>query len=239
MKDEIVPDVFWEFNQDVANVFPDMLKRSIPNYEWMRESTSRIIDSVTNGRPLDILDIGCSDGQEYKKLVEDEINVSNYIGLDYSDAMIEKAKEENKGDDTAFWSYWDFRNYLPEFSGKFDVILSILTMQFIPVEYRARLLYEINMNMHENGVFIFIEKTLGESNIGQHNNVIAYHRMKMDNGYSVEAIETKRFSLENVMQPMSATENERMLKDAGFVAQRYWQSFNFVAWAAYKKNSPW
>lgn len=236
MKDETMPNGDWQFDQSVADVFPDMLKRSIPNYEWMRESTSRIISAATGSRPLDILDIGCSDGQEYLQLCADGVKVSNYIGLDCSEPMIEKAEKAYGGDGISDWSYWDFRNYLPDFSGQFDVILSILTMQFIPVEYRAKLLCEIHMNMHENGVFIFVEKTLGESQIGHENNVNAYHTMKYDNGYSVEAIEAKRLSLENIMQPMSARENENMLKDAGFTVQRYWQSFNFVGWAAYKKN---
>ena len=227
----------WEFNKDVADVFPDMLQRSIPNYEWMRESTSRIIDAAAGKRPLDILDLGCSDGQEYKKLLDDGIEISNYIGLDASDAMIEKAIQLYGNDSASQWSYWDFRNYLPDFSGPFDVVLGILTMQFIPVEYRAKLLCEIYMNMRENGIFIFIEKTLGENSVGHENNVAAYHKMKYDNGYSLDAIEAKRMSLENIMQPMSARENEQMLKEAGFVVQRYWQSLNFVGWAAYKKNT--
>mgnify|MGYP003347601661 CR=1 FL=1 len=69
MRDETMPKQGWEFNKDVADVFPDMLRRSIPNYEWMRDSTSRIIDATVGQRNLDVLDLGCSDGQEYEKLV--------------------------------------------------------------------------------------------------------------------------------------------------------------------------
>ena len=69
MRDETMPTQGWEFNKDVADVFPDMLRRSIPNYEWMRDSTSRIIDATVGQRNLDVLDLGCSDGQEYEKLV--------------------------------------------------------------------------------------------------------------------------------------------------------------------------
>lgn len=236
MRDETMPSGGWQFDESVASVFPDMLQRSIPNYEWMRESTSRIISAVVGTRPLDILDLGCSDGQEYQKLLNDGLNIANYIGLDNSDAMIEKANEQYQYDDISQWNYWDFRNYMPYFSGSFDVILSILTMQFIPVEYRPRLIAEAYANMHENGILIYIEKCLGESYVGHQNNVNAYHKMKNDNGYSLEAIEAKRLSLENIMQPMSARENEQMLKDAGFTVQRYWQSFNFVGWVAYKKN---
>ena len=93
MKDEKMPNGDWQFDQSVADVFPDMLKRSIPNYEWMRESTSRIISAATGNRHLDILDIGCSDGQEYLQLCADGVKVSNYIGLDCSEPMIEKAEK--------------------------------------------------------------------------------------------------------------------------------------------------
>lgn len=36
MKDNVNPKEKWAFNEDVAKCFPDMLKRSIPSYESMR-----------------------------------------------------------------------------------------------------------------------------------------------------------------------------------------------------------
>lgn len=235
MRDETMPQGKWQFDQSVVDVFPDMLQRSIPNYQWMRESTSRVIKATLRGRTADILEIGCSDGQAFSSLLENGIEISTYIGLDSSEPMISSAKEKFSGDERASFEVFDFRNWMAGFTGQFDVVLSILTMQFIPIEYRTRILEELYEIIHTNGIMIFIEKTVGDSFVGQQINVDAYHQMKNDNGYSLEEIEAKRLSLEHSMQPVSARENENMLKDAGFVVQRYWQAFNFVGWVAYKK----
>lgn len=229
-----MPEGEWRFNEEVVSVFPDMLSRSIPNYQWMRESTSRILASSLENSQLDILEIGCSDGQAYQSMLDFGIDISTYIGFDASQPMIDSARSKFFSDDRAQFEHFDFRNWMPNFSGQFDAVLSILTMQFIPVEHRFRILSEIYENLRDNGVFIFVEKTLGDSYNGHKNNVDAYHTMKHDNGYSYEAIEAKRMSLENVLQPISARENEQMLRDVGFTPQRYWQAFNFCGWAAYK-----
>ena len=46
MKDEIVPQGKWVFDQDVADVFEDMLNRSIPGIDDMRETINIIIKNV-------------------------------------------------------------------------------------------------------------------------------------------------------------------------------------------------
>lgn len=235
MKDETMPQGSWQFDKSVVDVFPDMLSRSIPNYEWMRDSTARVIKATLRDRTADILEVGCSDGQAYESLLKNGIDISTYIGLDASEPMIEAAKNKFSEDERATFEVFDFRNWILGFSGQFDVVLSILTLQFIPIEYRSRIIEEVYEIIHTNGIMIFIEKTVGDSFVGQQINVDAYHQMKRDNGYSEEAIEAKRLSLEHAMQPISARENENMLRDAGFTVQRYWQAFNFVGWVAYKK----
>lgn len=237
MIDNVVPDGNWKFDAEVASVFPNMLERSIPNYDWMRYSISLMIKTLWGQGVVDILDLGCSDGLSYKFLTDSGVNISSYIGLDSSEAMIAQAKQ-NFSDEIPQWEHFDIREHFPHFSGSFDVVLSVLTLQFIPVEYRLRILREVYELLNDYGVFVFVEKTLGESLAGHKTNVDSYHAMKLENGYSQKDIEAKRASLENVLVPISARENEQMLKDAGFTVQRFWQSFNFCGWVAFKTNPP-
>jgi hypothetical protein len=39
MKDQTIPSERWEFDGDVTEVFDDMLARSIPQYEVMRQAS--------------------------------------------------------------------------------------------------------------------------------------------------------------------------------------------------------
>lgn len=50
----------WEFDEDVAKCFPDMLKRSIPAYESMRSLVFSIGRNYVK-KNTHICDIGCSD----------------------------------------------------------------------------------------------------------------------------------------------------------------------------------
>ena len=42
MKDQVMPEGKWEFNQEVTDCFDEMLERSIPAYNDMRDLVTRI-----------------------------------------------------------------------------------------------------------------------------------------------------------------------------------------------------
>lgn len=237
MRDEIIPGKEWSFNDDVANVFDDMLGRSIPGYENMRETVIRMISPiVTNGGH--ILDLGCSHGEMIAKLIKDlgSSMYINYVGIDSSTAMVSRARTRFADDERVTIVHGNIADAEMQ-RLRYDSILSILTMQFIPVEHRQDILKQIYNALTPNGCFILVEKVLGESSIGQDHLVSVYHQMKKDNGYSEEQVEAKRISLQNVLVPLRASENIRMLKSAGFsVVQPFWQNLNFLGIYASKEK---
>lgn len=237
MRDEIIPGKEWSFNDDVANVFDDMLGRSIPGYENMRETVIRMISPiVTNGGH--ILDLGCSHGEMIAKLIKDlgPSTYINYVGIDSSTAMVSRARTRFADDERVTIVHGNIADAEMQ-RLRYDSILSILTMQFIPVEHRQDILKQIHDALTPNGCFILVEKVLGESSIGQDHLVSVYHQMKKDNGYSEEQVEAKRISLQNVLVPLRASENIRMLKSAGFsVVQPFWQNLNFLGIYASKEK---
>ena len=119
---------------------------------------------------------------------------------------------------------------------KYDVILSVLTLQFIPVEHRQKVLGRIANGISPDGCFILVEKILGENSYAQDQLVSTYHLYKASNGYSEEQIEAKRKALENVLVPLRLSENIALLRGAGFTTvQPYWQNLNFVGIYASKE----
>jgi len=237
MRDEIIPGKEWSFNEDVANVFDDMLGRSIPGYENMRDTVIRMISPiVTNGGH--ILDLGCSHGEMIAKLIKDlgSSMYVNYVGIDSSTAMVSKARKRFADDERVTIVHGNIADAEMQ-RLRYDSILSILTLQFIPIEHRQDILKQIHDALTPNGCFILVEKVLGESSIGQDHLVSVYHQMKKDNGYSEEQVEAKRASLQNVLVPLRASENIRMLKSAGFsVVQPFWQNLNFIGIYASKEK---
>ena len=133
-----------------------------------------------------------------------------------------------------FRSYnYDLRNRYPE--DKACLTLAILTIQFIPIEYRQRIIQKIYDHTSTGGAFIFVEKILGANADLDSLMVDIYYKMKAANGYTEEAIERKRLSLEGVLVPVTAKWNEELLKMAGFKqADCFWRWMNFAGWIAIK-----
>jgi tRNA (cmo5U34)-methyltransferase len=160
----------------------------------------------------------------------------NYVGIDSSTAMVSKARKRFADDERVTIVHGNIADAEMQ-RLRYDSILSILTMRFIPIEHRQEILKQIYDALTANGCFILVEKVLGESSLGQEHLVSVYHQMKKDNGYSEEQVEAKRLSLQNVLVPLRASENIRMLKSAGFsVVQPFWQNLNFVGIYASKEK---
>jgi tRNA (cmo5U34)-methyltransferase len=61
MRDEVAPNGRWEFDTDVTDVFDDMLERSIPQYDVMRDVVFQAASKFQQ-KGTDIVDLGCSRG---------------------------------------------------------------------------------------------------------------------------------------------------------------------------------
>lgn len=82
----------WAFDEDVVKCFPDMLKRSIPAYESMRNLVFSIGRNYVK-KNTHICDIGCSDGQAIEPFIK-YFGMNNYYDLlDVSEPMLKKCRE--------------------------------------------------------------------------------------------------------------------------------------------------
>ena len=118
---------------------------------------------------------------------------------------------------------------------KSSVILSILTLQFINPHKRLKILKSVWKSLESGGCFIFVEKLV--SNIPEIENYFTdiYYGMKKNHGYTDEQINRKRLSLQGVMQPFSAKQNEQLLHKAGFEKiECFWRHLNFAGWICIK-----
>lgn len=235
MIDTVIPDGKWEFNESVSGCFADMLSRSIPQYDLMRDSVANLIYSVAerNKHDLDVLDIGCSDGLMIEKLLDKFNGKGYYTGIDISTPMLLKAKERFRDKDNVDIFNCDLRTDFPICD--YNAITSILSIQFTPIEYRQRIIQNIYNHLTDKGCFIMVEKVLGNTDILNELFVRNYYAMKKDNGYTDEQIERKRLSLEGVLVPVTSDWNVDLLKQAGFrQVDVFWKWMNFTGYIAIK-----
>jgi tRNA (cmo5U34)-methyltransferase len=234
-KDQTSPDKKWEFDEEVTAVFENMLERSIPQYELMRQLIFSVGQKfVTQGS--DILDLGCSKGDSMADFVAHFGACNRFIGVEVSKPMLEASKKRfaNLIDlNMVNILDLDLRKEFPNVVA--SLILSILTIQFTPIEYRQNIMEKVYDSLAPGGAFIFVEKILGNSAVIDAILVDLYYGMKSENDYTKEQIQRKKASLEGVLVPMTAKANEDLLRTAGFVkVDCFWRCLNFAGWVAIK-----
>ena len=241
--DNVEPKEKWEFDEAVADCFDNMLERSIPQYDVMRKCVTELAYDVINAdvkkETFQILDLGCSNGLMLESLYNKfgYCTSGKFIGVDVSGPMLQKAKYKFLDqiiDNKVSIENCDLRIDFPD--GIFDIITSILTLQFIPIDYRQDIIQRVYDSLsHKNGCFLMVEKVLG--NTAQLNKLFVnnYYKLKSDNEYSQEQIERKRLSLEGVLVPVTNDWNIQLLKQAGFrQVDVFWRWMNFVGYIAIK-----
>lgn len=231
--DQTMPDGQWQFGDDVTAVFDDMLARSIPQYDVMRQSVFDLGAPFIQPESW-ITDLGCSRGEALAPFV-DQYHAQNYfLGIEVSESMYYAARTRFAGNDRVVIRQEDLRLRCP--AEPSSLTLSVLTLQFTPIEYRQRILQDVYNALLPDGAFILVEKVLGSDAVINSLMVDRYYDLKGANGYSPEQIERKRLSLEGVLVPVTAKWNEDLLHSAGFKQMDcFWRWMNFAGWIAIKK----
>jgi len=231
--DTVDPKSEWEFDGEVARSFDDMLARSIPQYETMRRGVFDFQKAFMPREGGRLTDLGTSRGESVADAINHFGSRADFLLVDESKPMIEEvtARYGERGNVTIRHS--DITTRFPNVPA--NVIQSILTFQFTPINYRQQLIQEVYDSLRDGGAFIFVEKVLGKGARLDDLQDTFYHALKRDHGYSYEDVSEKRESLEGVLVPVTARWNEQMLEEAGFKhVDCFWRWMKFAGWVALK-----
>ena len=225
----------FNFGEDVALVFDDMLNRSVPFYqEIQRMIVEMVNDFAADGS--NIYDLGCSTGTTLLNLNRNIGNKVKFIGIDMSEDMLARCRKKLSED---------------HFTGQYElicadlnkgvhvenasVVIMLLTLQFIRPLYRDKLIGSILRGLNDNGCLIVFEKILGEDSLINRMFIKYYYDMKKRNGYSDLEIAQKREALENVLIPYKLLENRELLLKQGFrYCDVFFKWYNFCGLLAIK-----
>ena len=232
MKDEVYSKprqqiVDFAFDDAVADVFPDMIRRSVPGYETVTPLSgllgARHLQSGTRA-----YDLGCSLGATSLALLSQIDDMEcEIIAVDNSPAMLARAREMRDWDPRVRFENADVLELNIK---QASVVFMNYLMQFIGPEQRLTLLQNINSGLVPGGVLILSEKLAGEEEFdGLH------AAFKRANGYSDLEIAQKRAALENVLLPETLANHKQRIAGAGFSSCDVWfQCFNFASLVALK-----
>lgn len=227
----------FSFDERVAEVFPDMIQRSVPGYSNIIATigmlAKRFIQPNTQA-----FDLGCSLGAATLSMRRNiDVEGVRLIAVDNSAAMIERCRrhiDAFRSDTPVDIIEGDIRQVKIENA---SMVVLNFTLQFLPPDDRQALLNRIYAGLRPGGALVLSEKfsfsdqTIGDLLFDMHLD------FKRANGYSELEISQKRSALENVMLTDSVETHKARLQQAGFEHAEVWfQCFNFGSMLAIKSE---
>jgi tRNA (cmo5U34)-methyltransferase len=223
--------VDFAFDAAVADVFPDMIRRSVPGYETVIPMTGLLAARAFRaaaGAPARAYDLGCSLGASALALLRQLDEPCELLAVDSSAAMIERACTLVT-DPRVTFVHADIRE-LPLKPAR--AVTMNYVLQFVPPDDRLALLRAIRGILPPDGVLMLSEKIRFDDAETQRDYEAAHLDYKRANGYSELEISQKRTALENVMIIDTEDAHRERLQSAGFSRVRTW--YRCLNWASFE-----
>ncbi|MDP4535825.1 carboxy-S-adenosyl-L-methionine synthase CmoA [Alkalimonas collagenimarina] len=225
----------FRFDDQVADVFPDMIQRSVPGYQSIIQTIGQLAERYqqTNSH---YYDLGCSLGAASLAMRRHiSASGSKIIAVDNSAAMVQRCQRHLSA----------FRSEVPVEVLEADIcelplenaamVVINFTLQFLAKPQRNDLIERVYQALKPGGLLVLSEKIVSENVQSNDLLIELHHNFKRANGYSELEISQKRTALEKVMQPDSIAEHQVRLQQAGFAESTLWfQCFNFCSMVAFK-----
>ncbi|RLU03295.1 MAG: carboxy-S-adenosyl-L-methionine synthase CmoA [Ketobacter sp.] len=232
--------VDFAFDEQVASVFPDMIRRSVPGYETVIAMLGVFASSLVT-RGSRVYDLGCSQGAATLALRR-HIRVPDVtlVAVDNSEPMIERCRTNVAADLSPSPVELRCEDIQQTPIENASLVALNYTLQFVPLEQRAGLAQRLYAGMNSGAGLILSEKIRlpGADQPGhsqQDRFTQWHHEFKRLNGYSDLEISQKRQAIENVLIPESKEDHIQRLQQAGFREVYCWfQCFNFASFVAIK-----
>ena len=227
--------VDFTFNEAVADVFPDMIRRSVPGYETILTLLAVMGQEFIQPH-THVYDLGCSLGAATLALASrTQAQQVQFVGVDNSPAMVtrcEKVLQRHLPRQPVQVLCADIRQltFKPA-----SVIVLNFTLQFLPPQDRLILLERLYQALVPKGVLILSEKLQFAASDEQAFLTNLYMAFKRANGYSELEISQKRNALEHVLIPDTRDQHIERLKNIGFKQVYQWfQCLSFSSFIAVK-----
>jgi tRNA (cmo5U34)-methyltransferase len=224
----------FRFNDAVARVFPDMLRRSIPGYAASLEAIGSLAARYVRHGTV-CYDLGCSLGAASISMRQGiRAPGCRIVAVDNAPAMVKRCRqivaEDHSRDPGATpieVVQGNIRNVT--FANASMIVLNY-TLQFLPVDQRDDMIAKILNGLNHGGLLVLSEKVVDPDPEMEQVLTDLHHEHKRRNDYSALEISRKRAALENVLIPETVNAHRDRLLRMGFSSTAVWlRYFNFVS----------
>ena len=223
------------FDENVAAVFDDMIRRSVPGYATVIAMSKVFAEHYVQANTV-CYDLGCSLGASTLAMRKG-INKPGcrIVAVDNSGSMVLRCREimaNDVSDVPVDVQLADIQDVMIENA---SMVVMNFTLQFLSPDKRDALIQIIYDGLRPGGILLLSEKTIFDDSDKQIFETDMYHAFKQLMGYSALEVAQKRKALEKVLLPETLETHRRRLKSTGFEKIYLWfQCFNFMSLAAFK-----
>ncbi|NOT84699.1 MAG: carboxy-S-adenosyl-L-methionine synthase CmoA [Methylococcaceae bacterium] len=225
----------FQFDENVANVFPDMIQRSVPGYATIVHAIGLLAGRFAQPHSF-CYDLGCSLGAATLSMRQ-HITAAQcqIVAVDSSAAMIKQLQILLLSDTNPLLVEVQCADIRDIEINHASVVVLNFTLQFIPLADRLVFLKKIYQGLLPGGILILSEKLCFDDPRQEVLQTEMHHAFKKAQGYSELEISQKRTALENVLIPETFLQHQQRLTAVGFSSAEVWfQYFNFASMIALK-----
>jgi tRNA (cmo5U34)-methyltransferase len=229
------PVAMFVFDDKVADVFTDMINRSVPGYGTIIAMIGTLAERYAQDDSV-CYDLGCSLGAATLAM-RANIKASGcwIVAVDNSAPMIARFQQVLNNDRHGVPVQLQCADIFDVDIANASVVVLNFTLQFVAQDLRMELIKRIYAGLRPGGMLILSEKIHFEDTALNALFIDLHHRFKEQNGYSQTEISRKRAAIENVLVPETLRAHERRIREAGFASFAVWfQCFNFASMVAVK-----
>jgi tRNA (cmo5U34)-methyltransferase len=207
-----------KFSFDTITDFDDHIAKSIPNYHLLNDAV-RDLSTFFTKEDFAVVDLGCSTGTLLESIPFD----GTKLGIDISGNLLPESHDEVQ------YVQKDLRSF--KNLGKTpSLVISLFTLQFLPLADRPNILSLIYDELAEGGAFIWAEKVHEPEGELERVMNFGYYDFKGKHFTPAEIMQKEK-DLRPIMQTNTSTRNLIMAENAGFtVGTMFWKFYNFEAW---------
>lgn len=218
------------FDRQVAEVFADMIQRSVPGYATVVNMTGVLAGEYVQAGST-CYDLGCSLGAS-SLAMQHGIRTPGcrIIAVDNSQAMLDQAALRLRRAPGTTPIELRRADLLDTPIEDASMVVMNFTLQFIEPGRRLELLRRIRRGLRPGGILVLSEKITFRNAREEALQIELHHAFKRANGYADLEISQKRSALENVLTPETLERHHQRLDEAGFAHTELWfQCFNFAS----------
>jgi tRNA (cmo5U34)-methyltransferase len=224
----------FRFDEAVAKVFPDMLRRSIPGYSTLLQLISVLSSEVVKSGTA-VYDLGCSLGA-VSLAIRHAVGArdTTIVAVDNSPAMVKRCAEIMDAD-SGLCPVQVLEGDISKLSlAPCSLVVMNFTLQFLPIDERPTILRRIADALVPGGALVISEKTQSQGAATAHFFTEMHDAFRSQNGYSQLEMSRKREALDKVLVPEAPEKYVAWMEQAGLVPVEWFRALQFVSWVGMK-----